>query len=194
MNVTETVLHAVWTAALNRGDQAQAALAELALNAIGEPPKTAVSVAGAAVWYANRGLRVFPLQPGSKQPLRGSHGVKDATDNQHELAEWFGAKMNPREPWNLAVACGDPFDVLDIDGGTGAASFLGVLGDGAWLAVRAVCETPRGLHLWVPAVAGAKNSKNEATGFDYRTTGGYVVVPPSHIDGTLYRWLLPPAR
>lgn len=189
--VPEMVLSAIWRAAIGRDNPEQAAWAEEALNATGNVPRQAATVAGAAAWYANRGMRVFPLQPGLKQPYKGTHGVKDATADVVTLAAWFHPS-DTHKP-NLAVACGHPFDVLDIDTETGAKSFIDNLGDGAWLDMKGVTETPRGMHIWVPAVEGAKNIAG-AEGFDRRGKGGYVVVPPSHINGTLYRWLLPPVR
>jgi hypothetical protein len=41
-----------------------------------------------ALKYAKMGLRVFPLQPGTKIPMT-AHGVKDATDDPALIKEWW---------------------------------------------------------------------------------------------------------
>ena len=41
-----------------------------------------------ALKYASMGLRVFPLQPGTKIPMT-AHGVKDATDDPALIKEWW---------------------------------------------------------------------------------------------------------
>ncbi|MGH9248019.1 MAG: bifunctional DNA primase/polymerase [Acidimicrobiales bacterium] len=184
-------LDAALRAAAVRGDHDQERLLEQAATAAERPPAAMPAPAQAAHWYATHGLRVFPLQPGAKRPYPGSHGVTDATTDLHRLTVWL--TVAPES--NLGVATGDPYDVIDIDGPAGEAAFIDMIGHGAaeWLTVRAVSATPRGLHLWVPAVPGARNGGAEyQISFDYRAKGGYVVVPPSHVDGTMYRWLLPP--
>jgi hypothetical protein len=185
-------LDAAYVAAVERGDNDQARLLEQAQGQADQPPRAGIDVAVSAVWYARRGLRVFPLMPGQKRPYPGSNGVTDATTDEHQLANWFGMALDPRDPHNIGVATGEKFDVIDIDGPDGVEAFRGMLSGGSgWLVVRGVTQTPRGLHLWVPAVPEARNAAY-ADGLDYRAAGGYVVVPPSHVEGTLYRWLLPP--
>jgi hypothetical protein len=181
-------LDAALRAAAVRGDHDQEHLLEQAATAATRPPAGMPRPHEAAGWYAARGLRVFPLEPGSKRPYPGSHGVTDATCDLGQLAAWLAAAPES----NLGIATGEPFDVIDIDGPEGEAAFVEMIGDGGaeWLTVRAVSQTPRGLHLWVPAVPNAINAANSL--IDYRARGGYVVVPPSHVDGTMYRWLLPP--
>lgn len=185
-------LDAALRAAVLRGDHDQELLLEQAATALHRPPAGSMPRPHeAAGWYAAHGLRVFPLQPGAKRPYPGSHGVTDATTDLDQLVAWLAAAPES----NLGIATGDPYDVIDIDGPEGERAFVEMIGDGGaeWLTVRAVCQTPRGLHLWVPAVPGARNGGAEyKISVDYRAKGGYVVVPPSHVGGTMYRWLLPP--
>lgn len=178
-------IEAAWLAAADRGDSRQAELLEQALEESERPPRRhGIQVEKAALWYANRGMRVFPLKPGEKRPAT-NHGVKDATTDFGVLTRWSWHECN------IGIATGEPYDVIDIDGPGGAEAFSEVLGDGRWLVALGVSQTPRGWHLWVPADPTARNG----AGFqhlDFRGRGGYVVAPPSHVGGTLYRWLLPP--
>lgn len=187
-------IEAAWLAAADRGDSRQAELLEQALEESDRPPRrNGIRADGAALWYANRGLRVFPLASGEKRPA-GSivpHGVKEATTDLETVAGWPWEAPHAT-PLNIGIATGGPYDVLDIDGPGGAKLFSEVLGDGAWLVVRGVSQTPRGWHIWVPADPTARNLGTANSHVDYRGLGGYVVAPPSHVGGTLYRWLLPP--
>lgn len=182
-------LDLAYHAAVKRGSNGQAELLEQALEEATNPPRrNGIRMDGAAMWYANRGMRVFPLLAGEKRPLPRTHGVKDATDDPDVVAGW---RLDGAEH-NLGIATGGPYDVVDIDGRDGAEAFAAMIGDGAWLIVCGVSQTPRGWHLWVPADPNAQNFSSSVTHIDYRGQGGYVVAPPSHVGGTIYRWLLPP--
>lgn len=140
-----------------------------------------------ALWYAGQGLAVFPLQPGSKQPMRGSRGCKDATTDPDRIRAWWHASPEA----NVAIATGGRVDVIDIDGP------LGVL---SWSRFEnlppsvGVVSTPRpgGSHLYIAPIAGLGNRAGLAPGIDVRAEGGYVVAPPSvNAEGVLYRWRTP---
>lgn len=181
-----TVLDVCWKVAALRLDEAQEALIEQATAESDVAPRPAPHTLHAALWYASLGLHVFPLQAASKEPLPRSHGFKEATTERQVIEPWFWEDTR-----NIGIATGGKYDVIDIDGTEGVKSFTDLIKDGAdWLAIRAICDTPRGLHLWVPST-GAPNG-SFGTGIDYRGMGGYVVVPPSRIEAGIYRWLLPP--
>lgn len=190
-----TALDAALRAAAIRDDRDQERLLEQAATALQTPPAPfQASTLQVALWYANRGLPVFPVKPGEKRPFERTRGLHDATTSPDQLTTWFGTTAG--EKYNLGIPTGGLFDVVDLDGPEGAQAFIDMVGTGPdagnWLTVRGVVQTPHGLHLWVPAVEGAQNLQNGGTHVDYRAKGGYVVVPPSHLDGTVYRWLLPP--
>ena len=67
----------------------------------------------AVVEWARAGWRVFPLMPGGKQPLPGSHGFKAASNDPQVVAamcwEFNG------QPCNIGIATGDGLVVLDVD-------------------------------------------------------------------------------
>jgi hypothetical protein len=137
-----------------------------------------------AVWYANRGVPVFPLR--GKIPLT-KRGLNDASTDIAVVREWWRS-------WpmaNIGAATGWRFDVIDVDGPEGCAS-LAELGDVPYLARVA---TPRydGYHLYVAPSPGTTNAAGVKPGIDYRGKGGYVVVPPSiGPNNRRYAWLESP--
>lgn len=164
--------------------------------ALGAPQAT---LRGAALWYAEQGLHVFPLQPLCKEPYARSRGCKDATTDRQQVDQWWAAA--PRS--NIGLATGYGVDVVDVDGPAGNASLArarGLLGDAFPTPRMGHVSTPRpgGRHYYVPAhPEGGGNGAGWLPGLDYRGRGGYVVAPPSVLDdrpgqhpGT-YRWLTP---
>lgn len=159
-------------------------------------PKAAATVLGAALWYAQAGLRVFPIQPGSKLPMPGSRGCKDASADPEQIAAWWRAVPNA----NVAIATGHLIDVVDFDGALGHAAWgrvfddptmpWGAEVDGTPRRPLATVSTPRagGLHAYVPAT-GQGNGAGRLPGVDYRGAGGYVLAPPSVTPQGTYRFL-----
>jgi hypothetical protein len=112
--------------------------------------------------------------------------VLDASTDAQQVQAWWR-----RANYNIGLACGVVFDVLDIDRKRGAPGLeserllaqAGLL-RGVW--GRAV--TPSGgRHLLLP-VSGDGNHTCARFGLDYRGIGGYVVGTPSVIDAGVYRW------
>lgn len=154
-------------------------------------------LAASAAWYAQQGLPVFPLQPGTKIPMSarldccgGSHrrGVRDALAHVGAAAAWW--RQHPTA--NIGLACGHGVDVIDQDGTQGAVSWCRGTG---WPPVVGVVSTPRagGVHRFIRST-GYGNAAGFAPGLDYRGRGGYVVAPPSVIDGRRYTWIRPLQR
>ena len=140
-----------------------------------------------ALAFAAGGWPVLPCQPGQKTPAT-RHGVRDATTDPGQITAWFG-----RHPdWNLAIATGAPGpDVLDIDehgdAGNGYAAFRrlrkAALLDGASAYVR----TPSGgLHAYFTG-SDQRNGHLPDCHLDFRSRGGYVLAPPSRVDGKPYQ-------
>jgi bifunctional DNA primase/polymerase-like protein len=140
-----------------------------------------------ALAFAADGWPVLPCQAGRKTPAT-RHGVRDATTDPGQVTAWFGHHPD----WNLAIATGAPGpDVLDVDehgdAGNGYAAFhrlhrAGLL-DGASSYVR---SPSGGLHAYF---AGSDQRNGHLPGFhlDFRSRGGYVLTPPSQIDGKPYQ-------
>jgi hypothetical protein len=140
-----------------------------------------------ALAYARHGWPVFPCLPGQKIPAT-AHGFRDATTDEQQITEWFSRGFT----WNLAIATGVPGpDVLDIDqhgeAGNGYPAFGRLrragLADGAAAYVR----TPAGgMHAYFTGT-GQHNGRLPRHHLDFRSHGGYVVAPPSQVNGKPYQ-------
>jgi hypothetical protein len=140
-----------------------------------------------ALAYARQGWPIFPCLPGQKIPAT-RHGFRDATTDEQQLAEWFGRD----HLWNLAIATGAPGpDVLDVDqhgpAGNGFAAVTTLRRAGLVDGAAAWVRTPAGgMHLYF---AGSDQHNGHLVGhhLDFRSAGGYVVAPPSQVDGKPYQ-------
>ena len=143
----------------------------------------------AALAYAERGWKVFPLQPNTKIPFPGTNGVKDATDDAETIKAWW--KVHPDA--NLALACGEPSGiwVVDIDVGhkAGVDGFESLKERHIALPRTIYQDTPSGgRHMLYKCSADEKprNKNSFMPGIDIRGTGYYIVLAPSVIDGKRY--------
>ena len=140
-----------------------------------------------ALAYAARGWPVFPCQVGQKTPAT-AHGYRDATTDEHQITAWF--TRNPH--WNVAIATGTPGpDVLDVDdhgpAGNGYAAFAKLSKAGLVNGAAAYVRTPGGgLHAYFTGSA-QRNGHLPAHHLDFRSRGGYILAPPSRVDGKPYR-------
>ncbi len=144
----------------------------------------------AALDLAAAGWEVFPLVENTKRPLT-AHGVKDATTDADTIRAWW--ERNPEA--NLGLAPGADLLVLDVDtkhGIDGHDTLTGLEFVHGELPPTRTTETPSGgwhLYFKKPPELRIKNRVNVRSGLDVRTLGGYLVAPPSVIDGKPYRWL-----
>jgi hypothetical protein len=161
-----------------------------------------------ALAYAARGWSVFPchtLENGvcscgnkdcgrntAKHPLTES-GVKDATADTETLKRYFGGAYDAA---NIAVATGETSGVwvLDVDDMNALAALERVHGP---LPKTPLVQTGSGgrhyYFRYTEACSDMKNAVKFAGCLDVRTTGGYVLLPPSlHASGNTYRWLVSP--
>lgn len=141
-----------------------------------------------ALDLAARGYAVFPLSPGTKVPLAGGHGCKDATTDLERIRTWW--ITHPEANIGLATGPLSGVDVLDIDGEEGEASLRQLEEELGATPYTYEVRTPRGgRHLYFQHREGLKNKAKYLPGIDVRTAGGYVVVPPSHVEGRPYEVL-----
>ena len=137
-----------------------------------------MSLAEGALWYASRGIPVFPLLPRSKNPRRGSHGFQDATSNPEQVCAWW--RENPR--YNIAIPCGEKSGllVLDIDPRHGGDAVVEawVAKYGPWPPTAEVVTGSGGRHVFFRYEPGVR-SCTVADGVEIKSDGTYVVASPS---------------
>ncbi|MEX1078491.1 MAG: AAA family ATPase [Homoserinimonas sp.] len=150
------------------------------------PPPTMLEE---ALGYASRGFYVLPLKPGRKDPMT-AHGWHDATTDAEQLATWWGQ----RPAANIGLATGPSgVAVVDVDvkdGKQGLASF-DELTRGVDLDSAVIARTASGgrhyyvrdQHNTIPETSG-----RVGVGLDTKGATGYVVAPPSVVDGKPYTW------
>jgi hypothetical protein len=124
----------------------------------------------------------------AKHPL-GSlvpHGVKDATTNRAQILAWW--TQQPQA--NIGLATGHAFDVLDVDGPTGAQAIQELAAEHGLQSSGPLVRTGGGGWHFYLAPTGLGNVPPAGLAHvDWRGRGGYVVAPPSrHASGHPYQW------
>jgi len=169
--------------------------------------------AKAALSYGRRRLKIFPCAPNEKRPhprLVPSRdgqpgGFHQASSELDIITDWWqeGPRANiglpTGQPWpddptlSLAVLDLDVKHRPDLRGKIDDILADPVLGRTTWLA-----RTPSGgAHVYVLArkAMGIVNLEDDAGPIgELRGGGGYVLVPPSVVDGKGYEWLSPLAE
>lgn len=145
-----------------------------------------MTLAEAAVAYAEAGWPVFPLGRRSKLPAipkdAGGNGCLDAATDAGRVARWWA--RHPEH--NIGLRTGEAFDALDVDDVDALDDFCA---DRDAVAGPTVSTGSGGWHVYV-APTGLGNRAKFIAGCDWRGRNGYVVAPPSiHPDtGGPYRW------
>jgi hypothetical protein len=140
--------------------------------------------------YAERGQRIFPCLPGTKIPA-ANRGVLSASNDPERVGRFWASHPGH----NIGLATGHPggVDVVDIDVKTvdGMVATRQLVDAGLLRGSTAEIRTPSGgTHLWYPAAVPAqRNSTDAKHGIDFRSLGGYVLVPPSVVDGNKYEFV-----
>jgi hypothetical protein len=124
-----------------------------------------------------------------KHPL-GSlvpHGVKDATCNRARILAWW--TRHPQA--NIGLATGHRFDVLDVDGPTGAHAIQTLATEHGLHSSGPLVRTGGdGWHYYLTPTGLGNVQPQDLAHVDWRGRGGYVVAPPSrHASGYAYQWL-----
>jgi hypothetical protein len=128
--------------------------------------------------FALAGIPVFPCEVGGKKPAT-YHGHQDATTDLETIDSWWSA-----EDYNIGMSPHDAgWCVVDLDPGSNDAWIKNPLPD------TYAVKTPRdGLHLYYEGELPSTVSKL-GDHIDTRGIGGYVLVPPSIVDGKAYEVL-----
>ena len=146
------------------------------------------SAQGRALEYQSYGWAVFPLARGSKEPLKGSHGLDDATTDSSKAKAAFS------EDFNVGISCEHShLVVLDVDPSKGGAESLESLESlHNLLPPTVIAHTPRGgrhFYFKAPTHCTVPSSVSKiARGLDIRAHGGYVVAPDSIVYDKPYKW------
>jgi hypothetical protein len=152
---------------------------------------SAADLARAAIGYARRGLRVHPVAADRKVALLEDWPNR-ATLDPTTIASWW--RRWPTA--NVAIATGGAARILvvDVDPDAGGEASMAAL-EGAHSPMPATAEvvTPRGgRHLYLIVPSGRPMLGNSAgklgRGIDTRGQGGYVLAPPSTVNGRHYTW------
>lgn len=135
-----------------------------------------------AIAYAAKGWSIFPLQAGTKIPRAGSKGYLDATREVRQIQSWWRESPD----YNIGIATGkvSGITVIDVDGQEGIASSKTIA-----VPSTRVIKTPRGFHLYYAYNPLFSTGAGFLPGMDVRADGGYVVAPPSIVDGKTYSLL-----
>jgi Bifunctional DNA primase/polymerase, N-terminal. len=144
----------------------------------------------AAQWGASFGLRVFPLTPKDKKPLRGFKWRTDATKDTAKIA----ALWTKYPDANIAWCTGDDSGcfAIDVDGDEGERQFetlqkeLGRLPDTVTVLTPGKKDKGPGKHLLFKYPENEIKGRNGiVSNIDIKSDRGYCVLPPSvHPDGT----------
>jgi hypothetical protein len=138
----------------------------------------------AALRYATLGYQVHPIVSGAKRPLT-TNGLKDATTDIEQLEGWWTKWPNA----NVAIRT-DGLLVVDIDP-DGDAWLKDDPDKRLELASGPTVITPRGgRHHYFRGGNHANSSGKRIKGVDTRANGGYVLAPPSIVNGNAYSWLV----
>jgi putative DNA primase/helicase len=139
----------------------------------------------AALNLAELGYRISPGRPGQKVPAT-EHGIKDASADS--------AQVSDRWRWipeaNILLDTNELL-VVDVDG-TANPWLTDEPEKLADLAAAPVNLTPSGGRHYIFRQPEGRTWRNTASriaaNVDTRGNGGYIVVPPSTVDGKPYRW------
>lgn len=154
-------------------------------------PDDSKAVAGdvlaAALAYAARGWRVFPVAR-DKTPLT-ANGFKDASVDNEQLAFWW--RLHPAAGVAIATGVLSGLVVLDEDNRNGGVAGYKQLTErvGALPLTYVVLTGGGGQHRYFahPGVEVPCSSGQLGPGLDVRGDGGYVIAPPSiHASGHRY--------
>ena len=182
--------------AIRRGNLGLSARLEDELDAEGRAADARLNaphaLLNAAVYYARRGVAVFPCRPRGKEPIT-AHGLKDATTDVDRVLAWWQATPDA----NIGAPTGLTFDVVDIDGREGVLAVYGTADDGkrpiddVQEIGHSLTARMAGHHVFIEPT-GRGNTAKMLPGVDYRGRGGYVILPPSvGANGNRYRWTRP---
>jgi Bifunctional DNA primase/polymerase, N-terminal/AAA domain len=159
------------------------------------PPKLSL-LGRSALAYATRfGYAVHPLKPGAKTPIT-AHGFKDASTEPDQIRSWW--TQTPEANIGIATGAVSGISVLDEDVKDGAggdvtlAALLAEQGKSLEAHVRQTTWSGGRQYFFVYSPRSRQGAGCYGKGLDGRNDGGYVVAPPSIVNGKKYEWVVKP--
>lgn len=132
--------------------------------------------------YAEAGLKIFPVQPNSKEPFKGSNGHLDATSDTETIRRWF--EQQPEANIGLSLAASG-YVAIDIDSYKANCVWDEYCKDKLLPDTR-IHKSPRGGHHYIfQSQPGAAYPGQLCEGVDVKHDG-YIVLPPSSAEGGQY--------
>lgn len=144
---------------------------------------TTTYLSDAALHFTRLGYAVFPCIPGGKTPIT-KHGCKDATTKETIIKAWWEQYPNA----NIGLAT-EGLLVIDVDGEGNAWA----QDRSAELSIAPCSRTANGGRHYIYRQPLGQTWGNTcsriAPRVDTRGNGGYIIAPPSIVDGKPYRWV-----
>lgn len=134
----------------------------------------------------DNGFYLFPVRPNQKEPMQGFKWKLMSSNSVATVDEWL--ERFPEHNW--AVDCGKSgLLVVDVDvkgGKDGTKTLQDLQEEHGDLPTTATQRTPNnGIH-YIFRGKGSTSAGTLGEGIDIRSTGGYVLISPSFIDGKAY--------
>lgn len=142
----------------------------------------------AALSYLKMGFSVIPCKT-DKTPIIPWMLYQSKRPTENQIIEWWTKYPDA----NIGIVCGEVsgVDVLDFDTDEAYNLFNNNFIPDSFL--TPTVKTPKGYHVYFKHRAGLSNSVRVINGTDFKTSGGYVITPPSKgVNGKNYKWLIPP--
>ena len=143
-----------------------------------------------ALSYASVGIPVLPLQPNGKEPLGAlvPNGFRNATTDAEKIKSWWA--MYPTANFGVVTGSASNLVVIDIDVRNGQNGQDSITQAGMPLVETWAIQTPSGGFHCIYRIPDGHNISSRQGVFplvDIKAEGGYVVAPPSVINGTQYQ-------
>lgn len=147
-----------------------------------------LSLKESAIRYAEFGYLVFPVARMAKYPPCFAQWPQRATNDTNQVAAWWDEFPDA----NVAIHCHEMV-VIDIDGHKNWPQDLWDILAEIIQSPDVAVDTPRagGQHYWFalpPGVTLRNSVAQPFPGLDIKTSGGYVICPPSCREEGRYRW------
>lgn len=139
-------------------------------------------------FYLDLGFSVIPLKSNSKQPLVAWSEFQQRKAADDEVQKWFGNGTKP----GIGIVTGSVSRLIVVDADT--QETIEFLEQYKVFQETAKVKTKRGKHYYfyitdgMPDTFGTQKIYKNNIKIDVKANGGYVVAPPSIVDGHTYEW------